>query len=195
MKIFGIGASKTGTTSLTEALKILGFRASHWDDHIQLLNAHQNNDFSSKIFQDYDAFLDLPIPLMYKQLDKEFPNSKFILTIREEYAWVNSLLFHTAKIKNKGGVIAKEQELFYGNFTKDNLLNTYRQHNCEVIEYFKSKPNQLLVLHLPLKDWKPLCNFLNLQIHKQNFPHCNQRYNNPVAQFIYAIFKRLKRNK
>ena len=39
----------------------------------------------------YYAASDMPIPLLYKKLDKAYPGSKFILTIRDEEKWLKSV--------------------------------------------------------------------------------------------------------
>ena len=40
----------------------------------------------------YDAFRDNPWYLLYAELDRRFPKSRFILTTRDENSWVRSAL-------------------------------------------------------------------------------------------------------
>ena len=89
IKIFGIGLSKTGTTSLARALEILGYKTR---DYIGVTK-YIAGDLSSVDLQEIDAndaFTDTPIPSFYKQLDEKYPNSKFILTTRNMDDWLRS---------------------------------------------------------------------------------------------------------
>ena len=88
-KIFGIGLSKIGTTSLTQALQLLDHKAVHFPFfHLKpqkdslALNYHK--------IDKWDAMTDTPIPYFYKELDRHYPESKFILTIRNIDEWLDS---------------------------------------------------------------------------------------------------------
>ena len=95
MKIFCIGLSKTGTTSVTDALKILGYDAVHWyatrlafryvDDE-----TCDGIDIDWSFFERHDAFADTPIARIYPRLDERYPDAKFILTLRDADAWLAS---------------------------------------------------------------------------------------------------------
>jgi len=180
-KIFGIGLHKTGTTSLGSALSILGYKncfgANALRDELGEINMMQSlfKKEYEKIFEfaeDFDAFNDLPWCAMYKELDQQFPNSKFILTTREETAWLNSS-------KNYFQNTASPFRLwFYG---KPNpighealYLKRFRQHNKEILEYFSDR-NDLLILDIDAKNkWELLCQFLNKPIPNADFPHFNK---------------------
>ena len=88
-KIFCIGLSRTGTTSLTKALNILGYRAVHapglkvfFNRPFMFRGHHLEND---------NAFADISVIPFYKTFYYKFPNSKFILTIRDVESWLVSL--------------------------------------------------------------------------------------------------------
>ena len=90
-KVFGIGLSKTGTTSLYAALDRLGFRSGTYR-HLRALglDAWFRGDFSGDPLGDYDALSDLPVGAFYRQLDRRYPGSKFILTHRDRESWLAS---------------------------------------------------------------------------------------------------------
>ncbi len=90
-KIFGIGFHRTGTTSLRDALRLLGYTCGRHSPY--LYPELQQNVFTStfKVVQRYDAFQDFPWFLIYHELDQEFPYSKFILTTRNSESWFNSI--------------------------------------------------------------------------------------------------------
>ena len=96
-KILCVGFQKTGTTSLTSALMRLGFSVGNAHEPIL-----QNLTWTDTLTQDiqkialeqahrYDAVQDSPYPFLYEELDREFPNSKFILTVRPTESWVRSM--------------------------------------------------------------------------------------------------------
>ena len=67
--IFGIGLPKTGTTSLTHAMTILGFKSRHYLSTKEL-----------KEINKFEFVSDLPIPTRFIYYDNKFPNSKFYET-------------------------------------------------------------------------------------------------------------------
>ncbi|NIQ13131.1 MAG: hypothetical protein GTO02_01590, partial [Candidatus Dadabacteria bacterium] len=80
VKIFGIGLSRTGTTSLNKALEILGYKSIHWPSNNQILTDICDGRFKWDILQTYDALTDIHGAAFYREFDKEYLNSKFILT-------------------------------------------------------------------------------------------------------------------
>ncbi len=98
-KVFGIGANKTGTTSLQLIFSILGLDVA--PQHLGEITGFQACKGNIHPLQAYinkhDAFQDAPfsIGLFFAQVDALYPNSKFILTVRESEKWFRSLVdFH-----------------------------------------------------------------------------------------------------
>src|SRR5690349_17299315 len=93
--IFGIGLSKTGTTSLFAALDVLGFRSGTYR-HMRGLGLAEwfDGDFARDYFADFDALTDLPIATWFPQLDQRYPGSKFVLTVRDIGSWLESARKH-----------------------------------------------------------------------------------------------------
>ena len=91
-KVFGIGLSKTGTTSLHAALEILGYRAGTFRHMRDLgLDHWFRGDFSPNYLKDLDAVTDLPVATWFRELDIRYPGSKFILTVRPRDSWLQSI--------------------------------------------------------------------------------------------------------
>ena len=87
-KVFGIGLSRTATTSLHQALGILGLRSFHW------MFKPEN-----RILRLEDAyFCDAPhrhqCRLSFETLARMFPNAKFIYTTRPLDSWERSVVHH-----------------------------------------------------------------------------------------------------
>lgn len=57
-KIFGIGLSRTGTTSLNNILEIMGYRCQRFVGSLFI-------DSNSDDIKDSDALMDSPIPMLY----------------------------------------------------------------------------------------------------------------------------------
>ena len=98
-KIFGIGLNKTGTTTLSQCGRILGYRCTSCSRSL-LEDWVLRNDLSRirAVVNQFDLFEDWPWPLIYQELDLMFPGSKFILTTRRnESLWLASLKKHSMR--------------------------------------------------------------------------------------------------
>ncbi|MBY5930384.1 hypothetical protein KUV86_14840 [Halomonas sp. DP8Y7-3] len=179
-KVFCIGLNKTGTTSLGDALKILGYRRLGWQDQVSApltLRWHEGKlDYFRKLTFKYDAFEDIPWCLVYKEMKAMYPNAKFILTEREDpEKWYDSLVRHVEK---RGGWVG--HYLIYGAYdlraNKDQCIDKYVRHNDEVREFFSGQPDQLLELNFEKgHGWKELCKFLGMSsLPDEDFPHSNK---------------------
>lgn len=170
-KIFCIGDLKTGTTSLFKALKILGykpcrmFEISYFNKELYKKNSYQG--YISKIKRsNYDAFVDFPISFreVYKKIDEEIPNSKFILTIRDKEDFAKS---YSNYFKHAYWSSTDEKSLKI-------RVDDFEKYNNERIEYFKNQPEKFLIFDVFSGDsWEKLCKFLDKPIPKKRFPHKN----------------------
>lgn len=184
-RIFGVGLSKTGTVSLHQALKLLGYDSWHWSSAHAAKSIWQEmkSEGRSQSLERYEALTDLPIPILYRELDVAYPGSKFILTLRNEEKWLESIRRHFLPEHNpwRSGWDSdpfshRVHHLTYGrtDFDPEAFLARYRQHNAEVQEYFKHRPNDLVLLHLDKKHgWGKLCHFLDRIEPDVPFPHEN----------------------
>jgi hypothetical protein len=181
-RIFGIGMHKTATSSLHTALTILGFKSAHWLDAgwAKRIWQEMNEQGRSGTMEQFYAVSDLPIPLLYRKLDNAYPGSKFILTLRSEENWIKSVEKHWTADHNqfrktwkRDAFTFKIHKALYGqsNFDKEVFLTRYRQHNAEILEYFKDRPGDLLVLDMELADtWRSLCEFVKRPIPAIHYP-------------------------
>lgn len=172
-KIFGIGLSRTGTTSLTEALTILGYRARHFpQSHLTFWGSVEINQIELKKF---DAFTDTPVALNFQKLDQMFPGSKFILTLREITAWLESCRRYQW---NQTGRLERKLRLaLYGctEFNPELFRNAYQRHTQTVLQYFRNRAGDLLIIDITKGDgWGQLCPFLGTAKPAVAFPCKNQ---------------------
>lgn len=178
-KIFGIGLSRTATTSLTRCLKILGYKSIHYPYSVLKIKNDGKLDIDMQKVSRFDALTDTPIAHFYKKLDKRFPGSKFILTIRDTKDWLYSIKKHfiairPLKITRKMDMLDKE---IYGSsrFDEEIFKKAYEMHIQDVMKYFRHRPKDLLIMNICEGDgWEKLCNHLDRPLpEKKKVPFTN----------------------
>lgn len=207
-KVFGIGRNKTGTTSLTKAMKELGYKVGIQRNSELMVDDWLIKDFRKliKYCKTADFFQDIPFSFNYTFiiLDQAFSGSKFILTVRDSAEdWYNSTINFHSKIFGNGNVPPTIEDIknadyihkgyFYklfmkvGNvsendpYNKELLIENYNRHTYMVTEYFKYRPDDLLVLNVGKKGaYTKLCDFLDIKTDKTEFPWENKTENIPV---------------
>ena len=168
MKVFGVGLSRTGTQSLSDALNILGIRCIHYPASLDEIEG-------------YDAATDTTVAAYYKQLDTKYPKSKFVLTVRNNLkAWLESMryLFEefsvVSKMSEKQKIVATDVRMkLYGTTKYDTakLLQSYYRHSADVMGHFKNRTNFLIMDICSRDGWDALCPFLDKPIPTVPFPH------------------------
>src|SRR5688572_18590389 len=93
-KVFGVGLSKTGTSSLTEALNILGIRSVHFPNDERTFEELRCAQYRLSVLDEYQSVTDTPVAPYFAQLDSAWPGSKFILTVRDKSEWLRSAEAH-----------------------------------------------------------------------------------------------------
>jgi len=176
-KIFALGLSKTGTSSLAEALQILGFQTVHNPTDDATVQSLLHGRVRCAVTEISDAVCDILFVRHFRELDVEFPNSRFILTVRSREAWLASCRRHWANRYALLGDLANEDLVdfnIYGTTRfSERIFNTaYDAHYCAVQEYFRGRPTDLLTLNVCAgQKWQPLCQFLGEPRPDADFPH------------------------
>jgi hypothetical protein len=183
MKIFCIGLNKTGTRSLHEALQLLGLRSIHWGGSDLATAVQRGSQIRASVqravregrpllddIDDADAYSDiLGLSENFDILDRQYPGSKFILTVRELDDWLDSRKRHV-----EANIARQARGEYMGNF----LVVDYRgwtaewaEHEARVQTYFAARPEDLLVMDITAGDgWECLCPFLGLPVPDVPFP-------------------------
>lgn len=181
-KVFVIGLGRTGTTSMTEALGHLGYTIIHTPDvwH-QLKYGDYNLDLLNH--PQVDGIGDVAAAIFFKQLDREWPGSKFILTLRELGGWLRSQEYHVkaSHVEERTGA-ARENMVFtraaaYGSveYERWRFIDVYRDHLRSVRDHFSGR-DDLLQIKLGWegqKKWSLLCEFLGKASPRAEFPMSN----------------------
>ncbi|PFX31354.1 uncharacterized protein LOC111322195 [Stylophora pistillata] len=206
MKVICAGLSKTGTTSMATALRILGLAVYDWSEHctihvdewLNILHRGKIPDFSA-MYNNVDAVTDLPAAIWFQEILEVFPDAKVILTVRDnEDVWVRSWSKQQEVENNLNGCwfptrILERQWLYHKYYALADATNSaafgslnpksvvlfkkkYREHN-ERVKVVVRKEN-LLIFNVK-QGWGPLCEFLKCQIPTQEpFPRINVALSN-----------------
>lgn len=143
-KCFGIGANKTGTTSLHVLMsELFGFRA--YQGRVEMLSTLQalrgNYRPLVEAMAQLDFHQDLPVSQgsIYVAVDALFPGSKFILTVRNSEAWWSSFLH---QYKERLADILLNQPLKKPHYV-------CRGYSQQWLEFFWSEPIAILRNEMP----------------------------------------------
>lgn len=186
-KVFGIGLSRTGTTSLHAALRQLGYRTVHWREPYTGMLAGPLQFFF------FDAASDITVSAQFETLAYAFPNAKFIYTTRDIEAWKASIRWHYDA--EEPPVVARRLRQFpvtkaaadcppyeVGadfHWVHASLYTAhatweaaYEAHDERVSKFFETQPCRLLTVDLTegRDNWKHVCSFLERSIPKAAFP-------------------------
>ena len=175
--VFNIGLNKSGTSSLTEALNILGIKSLHYKTEKGILlekiiskNKKSNKNLFYSLDHIYQGFSDFGGENCYKDLYCQYPNSKFIFTTRYFPDWFNSYAYDIPKVfpKKFKTVEATRKQFIEASYH-------YFNKTKQIKKFFKDKPDQFLEMKICEGDgWHKLCPFLELDIPDVPFPHLNK---------------------
>lgn len=184
-KVFGLGLSKTGISSLWRALNGLGYRVTHYPSRPFCVGG---------LPEEWDGAVDIPVCRYFPHLDELHPGSKFILTTRLFEPWVDSLEAHWRRrpretlshwgMQNREAIYKgaawlpehlNQQPLedlkFDNEMWKRHAARIYYNYHKKVFAYFKERPDDLLIIGPGWDDnWSRLLAFM-----APAWPHENSR--------------------
>lgn len=199
-KVFGLGLSRTGTRSLTAGLQMLGFDCNHYpideDTYIEIANAQ----YDLTLLRYFDGLTDITTIPIYQQLDKQYPGSKFILTLRDKESWLGSVSRHYYNRPAFKDVGDPDEEVHlrmrqflraavYGcyNFCPERFSWVYDQHVRDVMAYFKDRPGDLLVINICSGEgFEKLAPFFGRPAPAEAFPHKGAVLSRRIAEAAAA---------
>jgi len=202
-KVFCIGRNKTGTTSLKTALSDLGYRVGDQRRAERLIEHYRDRDFQPIIeyCRTADAFQDVPfsLPFTYVVLDQAFPESKFILSVRDPDDWYESYVRHQKQVVGTDELPTPEElkahsyvwegwlydiKRWTGRaedefYDEDTLKENFARYNRNVKDYFGFKDNLLTIDVADDEAYHRLCDFLGENKVYREMPWKNktQKYN------------------
>ena len=195
-KVFGIGLSKTGVTSLRFALLKLGWKRhaamdldfySDVVDTAILNGVHPNHSTPAKAvasslrkhLEHVDASTDLPLALFPDWLYTAFPEALFVLTTRGPIEWWASARKQMDTPFDFSHPIGRNRAVAYGNTRANAALYTsrYISHNVAAL---RSVPCERLLLldiinRADIDGWRKLSSFLGVDPPESAVPFPNSK--------------------
>ncbi|MBT8066931.1 MAG: hypothetical protein KJO09_06790 [Gammaproteobacteria bacterium] len=194
MRIIGTGVGRTGTYSLKLAINQLQLGPCHHMDEVLHNMPTQVPLWSSavageadwsQIYNGYHSAVDWPTACFFRELLKEYPTAKFVLTQRDPERWADS--FGATIYKLLAGRDQAPEEMrawldmandviaktgFRPGLGQDELVKAFTAHIEAVKETIPA--DQLLVFEVK-QGWGPLCAFLGVPEPTEAFPRTNHR--------------------
>lgn len=175
-KIFGLGLSKTGTSSLCEALRILGYRAVHNPTDDDSMLSLLSGNLRCRAIEENDAVCDIMFARHFRELERLYSRSVFILTERDREPWHISCARHwSGRFVSLSKLWNEELVDFqvYGTalYCRSLFDDAYVQHYGSVIEYFAGTGRLLRINICAGEGWEKLCGFLGVPVPSLAFPH------------------------
>jgi hypothetical protein len=176
-RIFGIGLNKTGTSSFHEAITILGFESLHWggmDVHNRVQAAIDAGlPLLANLDPRFDAFSDIGLlSRRFPILDRQYPGSKFVLTVRPVDEWIDSRCRHVAR-----NVVRKAAGEYEGTFLvvdEEKWRAEWDHHMTRVHDYFAGRDDFIEIDVTSGPGWTPLCALLGVPEPASPFPWANR---------------------
>ena len=187
--IFQIGLHRCGTTSLARFFELNGIPSVHNDGGglamsmyfnmmrgSPIINDHygQNKFFSDMEYIDSSGrFAPIFMYEYFKELDRHYPDSLFILNVRNKDNWINS------KIKHMNGGHLRLLQKIYG-LDRDSVILKWSEdwdnHINDVLNYFISRPDKLIVFDIENDSPEKLCHFFSpwYNLDPQYYGHYNK---------------------
>ena len=189
MKIFGIGLSRTGTKSLSTALNKLGFNVGHYECGMAAIGWKDGAlTLDTTALEDLGGLTDIPAAAFFRELDAAFSDARFVVTVRDKQAWIQSISRHlsarsdTERYRAERNIARSAAEALrikvYGavDFELSAHSPAFDRHYCDVAEHFSDRPHKLLSLDICGGDgWSPLCRFLGVPVPEAEFPRKHAR--------------------
>ncbi|WP_421785551.1 sulfotransferase family protein [Hyphobacterium sp.] len=183
--VFGLGLSRTGTRSLTAGLQMLGWDTSHYPIDEDTYTELAYGQYDLTLLKYHDGLTDITTVPYYQQLDKQYPGSRFVLTVREEAGWLRSCqnhwfnrpaFKHTDDPDEETHLLMRQllRAAVYGcyNYQPERFKWVYERHVREVQDYFKERPDDLLILNICNGDgFEKLAPFMGVPVPAEPFPH------------------------
>ena len=194
LDIVGAGLGRNGTLSLKHALEQLGFdKCYHMfevgqnPEHRDLWSAARRGESVDwdALFEGYKASVDWPACDFWHELAEHYPESKVLLSVRDPERWYASIR-NTIHLSTVAGLASEDEAqreqakwvnwlIWETNFDdrmddKDHVIGVYEAHTAKVKATI---PSDRLLVYEVGSGWEPLCEFLDVPVPDDPFPHVN----------------------
>jgi FkbM family methyltransferase len=216
-KVIVAGFGKTGTMSIMSALDQLGYTCVHGTTvvteatngnlkHLDIWYEHYVNGRKlplGPLLEPYDAFLDFPVGMHWRELSELYPDAKVILSTRDADKWWASWLNFWGVVQTAYALFAclpladKYFTMLAAMFQQHGLLNAnanpvgrraalaaYADHNAAVVA---GVPKARLLSYSVKEGWAPLAKFLKATAPRGAFPFGNANNSAIVSAIVDGV--------
>lgn len=142
------------------------------------------------LFKNFQATVDFPASIVYKELMVAFPEAKIIHTVRDPERWYDSTYETIYQVKSVLPYWLRKLVPFVSHFTEierrliwQNVFEGNFENRQRAIEIFHrhteavkaTVPAERLLIFNVNEGWEPLCRFLEVPVPNAPFPHVNGR--------------------
>lgn len=227
MEVIGAGFGRTGTASLKLALEMLGYDPCYhmievfknpqdtekWMDVVKADNGKEYDFeliFSPADGRRYKAAVDHPACGYYRELLKQYPNAKVIVSVRDSPdVWYESAAetIYTTTMDSNGRFTFRLLGFFIPKFRKFSRMvdavvwnnpNVFNGQFAEkgkqiyidwINEVKRTIPKKQLLIFNVKQGWEPLCKFLNKPVPDKPFPRVNDRkeFQDRINKMAYGV--------
>jgi len=164
--VFVISLHKTGTRSVDQLLKLLGYKTIHWPHTIDNINLEKiisgkedNIEFVWDVLKQhtnqYNAFSDVPYSVLFKEAYRDYPKARFIYIYRDYSKWISSVRQHFGNKQFKGfnkvqyaSYIPLDKLNTFTDLSDWDLISIFANHFRDVVTFFEDKQDQLGIFNL-----------------------------------------------
>ena len=198
LKVIGAGFGRTGTLSMKAALEQLGYNKCHHMVEVLMTKDETQLDYWDaigkgerpgwdKVFEGYQASVDFPSCVYWKELAEAYPDAKVVLTVRSFESWYKSAtgtIYAVGKkqpawtrLLPKPGKIGRmtKNVIWHGKFHGKFEDKAYAEKvwNAHIEEVKAGLPSERLLVFEVKEGWEPLCEFLGKPVPDTPFPRVN----------------------
>jgi hypothetical protein len=192
LRVIGFGVGRTGTFSMKLALEALGFGPCHHMEEVDAKSPHQISLWASaaegkvnwqEAYAGFQSAVDWPTAAFCRELVAEYPDAKFILTLRDPEKWYASFsetIYPLIQPSEETppellpflqmGLAVVRKTGFRIPSTKEEILTAFQSH-IETVK--QTVPGDRLLLFDVKQGWGPLCHFLDVPVPPKDFPKTN----------------------
>ena len=193
LKLIGAGFGRTGTSSLRDALGMIGYGPCY-----HMTSVLENPGFAKywarlgrgetvdwdEVFKGYVSAVDWPACTYWRELAEYYPDAKVLLTLRDPERWFQSTQNTIFSKEHRDSFYAPGADpdrqgmvsvLYDQTFQKrqndhDYAIAVFEAHNEEVK---RTIPKERLLVYDIKQGWEPLCKFLGVPVPDAPFPRVN----------------------
>ena len=176
VRIFVVSLHRTGTQSVHDLFLRAGLSAMHWPAEVEgvdyqshAVGRETDRRFVAEslrpVFARFRAVSDVPIAALYDELDRMYPDARFVAVSRKPREWLRSVRRHVRERPFTTYERVQYWRYLHGHperladVSDDMLMRMHREHHAGLRDHFRGRPG-LGLFRLGDRDLGPrICTF------------------------------------